>query len=618
MATNSAPTALSVPWHESPDAALRRQQQSLCYLPGTDPLEYRHKPVSLTSSELQCPVNQLFAVAEEGQPDRTTYQQLPRRPGTSAIGDQPWIGTEDPQQNDQSSLRCSTYTRNLEGEACDADLDRPARIAEIYLFHGHQASHSASALLGNGQAAGETVVAEDEAQTGEDTQAANSDPFQGNEEQGEQEVETESVSDHTTKDTTSRIRLMNVEVGSRHASSEDIQDEQEEESSAERALARGPRGENAPVVDEACSGRVVGAAGSRHPGVITRVSDTDDEQASTERCSEHAGSRQTMRATFGTREKQISEHNFIRSDAVRSSQLIGRCAPVPFDAFASAAREARMNELCSTRNSPACSPESASDTHASNRLASGRSEPDQETLSLVGHRKRRKLAGGLSLEVLDRVSNALPRTLIEPRDFFGELNLAMGDNSTHDTLVLTHLFFAIASPDAFCHLHEACEAATSGPPHLREGSAESVRDAMQALDRLDVNEHVTSIARRFYLAQLVEARQARQKKHLPPASKPQIIRLKYGHEKPRLFQPPTGVKKAASQALKDLMLEAYPELCQRQADIAETSTEYKKKYAVLRTRLTNGRNWHTLQQKFSRGILALVSLRNSPGITNHE
>ena len=80
-----------------------------------------------------------------------------------------------------------------------------------------------------------------------------------------------------------------------------------------------------------------------------------------------------------------------------------------------------------------------------------------------------------------------------------------------------------------------------------------------------------------------------------------------------------------SSALRDLMAEAYPGLItyatrtQSGSEVDERcANEYRRKHALLKSRLTNGRNWFLMQQRFSVGILALVYTQSSHGPSNNE
>jgi hypothetical protein len=161
-----------------------------------------------------------------------------------------------------------------------------------------------------------------------------------------------------------------------------------------------------------------------------------------------------------------------------------------------------------------------------------------------------------------------------------------------DTLwLLTRLFFAIASQDAFVQLQAACVAMRNSASLVLLSSTNTVSANMQSLDRLDTSLAVTHIIKRFYLVRLVDYRVQLEQNHRPrQTTHPR--KAKGGRE-----QQPRA--RAASQALFDMMAEAYPEL-KRGTD------GYTKRLTTLKNRLSKGRNWHTLASRFDTAILALV------------
>src|SRR5438034_5656992 len=114
---------------------------------------------------------------------------------------------------------------------------------------------------------------------------------------------------------------------------------------------------------------------------------------------------------------------------------------------------------------------------------------------------------------------------------------------------------------------------------------------MTFLDRLDSPLASTYIIRRFYLVQLVDCRLQLEQKHKPRQRR--TLRKTSQKQEPR--------PRASSQALSDMMAEAYPEL-KRDTD------DYSKRLTTLKNRLSNGRNWHRLANQFGTGILALVPI----------
>lgn len=77
-------------------------------------------------------------------------------------------------------------------------------------------------------------------------------------------------------------------------------------------------------------------------------------------------------------------------------------------------------------------------------------------------------------------------------------------------------------------------------------------------------------------------------------------------------------KSAASLALKDLMVEAYPTLKPPKQSGGKMHDANSKKLKALKNRLSTGRNWCLMQQRFPSGILALIPTDGEFEIKNSE
>jgi hypothetical protein len=185
---------------------------------------------------------------------------------------------------------------------------------------------------------------------------------------------------------------------------------------------------------------------------------------------------------------------------------------------------------------------------------------------------------------------------------------------------LTRLFFAVASPQAFRQLTEAC---TIVRQHHESAISYPVDDdsmLMRALDVLDTGTAVRGIIRRFYLVRLLDHRVQREDYYKGRRSVRVRAQRKQDHRSiEQLIQDPGDQwegdvsnrmrrpGRADTKAFADLLATFYPHL--KQPDKQNPSAgdrEYREKYWKLRNRLKSARNWYLLQQKFPLGILALV------------
>lgn len=207
--------------------------------------------------------------------------------------------------------------------------------------------------------------------------------------------------------------------------------------------------------------------------------------------------------------------------------------------------------------------------------------------------------------------NDLPEDLIKPEDALEHITslLARAQNSSPQTLL--NMFFGIASPFSINQLSEACSWIRDSVPRDNITEGTHVRRTVRALEWMDAQSKAFPYLRRFHLVQLCQHQRDLQGRHLERSSsntgKPQKYGLKKGPIKTS-----KGTKRAASNALDELMRQAHPE-CSDKHD-----AEYSKRLKSLRNRLSAGRNWYLMQQRFGIGILALVPCGKEVGITNAE
>lgn len=180
----------------------------------------------------------------------------------------------------------------------------------------------------------------------------------------------------------------------------------------------------------------------------------------------------------------------------------------------------------------------------------------------------------------------------------GEIYQTFADRSSSDNpdrlWLLTRLFFAIASQDAFVQLRNACLAIRDSSNAILLPSTNTVSANMESLDQLDISLATVFVIKRFHLVGLMEARtQLEQNYRLHQVRQTRRLR----HEKRTSEQENCG--RAASRALKDMLAQAYP-------DLKAHTVDYNRQLTSLKNRLSQGRNWHMLAARFGTGVLALV------------
>ena len=173
---------------------------------------------------------------------------------------------------------------------------------------------------------------------------------------------------------------------------------------------------------------------------------------------------------------------------------------------------------------------------------------------------------------------------------------------------LTRLFYGIASPAAFDQLRETCTSLRQRKDLPIPQSSNDLFQTARALDGLDVHVSVASILRRYHLVTLKAHRQALEEGRQRAAP----IRTRKALKRFTLdsnvvdAEAVTGFIRADSQALTKMMNKAYPHLQPTRRIRVGGQDEYQKKLGALKERLRSGRSWHSLQERFTPSILALV------------
>ena len=285
------------------------------------------------------------------------------------------------------------------------------------------------------------------------------------------------------------------------------------------------------------------------------------------------------------------------------------------------------------------------DHSTAKKREASRRKPEQKPTAVPkkqdssGGRAKRKSAIQMSKEAPTKVSKKhksltnsglalfkeltpIPKNLKQPADVF-HIFVERSQNEDHNAIwFLTRLFFAIASPDAFYQLRDACTASRQDGELITARSTNSVCQTVQTLDQLDVSMSTASILRRYHLAFLVSCRNEREAHHQSQGRERVPRTLKYGYESSthtrRTVLRGDGYSRASSMALADMMAEAYPDLKSGGKRGTEPDTVYPKKYRSLKERVYSGKNWYEMQQRLSPGILALVPTRGDYNIQNSE
>jgi hypothetical protein len=240
---------------------------------------------------------------------------------------------------------------------------------------------------------------------------------------------------------------------------------------------------------------------------------------------------------------------------------------------------------------------------------SKRKSSSQEVVDNRSKRSKTRVSTGItdigSLKGLEHI----PKDTIQPAEVY-KIFINRSQSEDHDGMwLLTRLFFAIASPDAFYQLRDACTSVRENNALTILPSTNSIAQTIQALDSLEIAASTNSVLRRYHLTRLVDHRNERESHHKDQQSERALRSVKDSSE---------GYGRASSKALTDLMAQAYPELKPPQRGRGRSEDEYQRRLKSLKNRIGSGRNWNLMQQKFSPGILALVPTGGEYNIQNSE
>ena len=204
----------------------------------------------------------------------------------------------------------------------------------------------------------------------------------------------------------------------------------------------------------------------------------------------------------------------------------------------------------------------------------------------------------------------IPKESKQPQEVYQIFSSRCSDESYDTISLLTKLFFAVASPTAFYQLQGACIASRRDEMHGVPRPTTDILQTLQALDQLDIHVSTASILRRYHLTYLAACRHEKEE-DIKSGKRRVPRRLKYGVSIMQTQRVTARNGNDNSSALAAMMKEAYPIL-------AKKTNEYQKMYQMLVQRMRRGRNWYTLQQRLSPGILALVPTGGELDIYNSE
>ena len=254
----------------------------------------------------------------------------------------------------------------------------------------------------------------------------------------------------------------------------------------------------------------------------------------------------------------------------------------------------------------------------------------------VGPEQLDRIDSLTQLRTLLNLSNdrsGMYKNLPLPVEVYNSLSARATDQKADRILLLTRLFYAIASPQAFEQLQDALKMARQ---RLCLHNRILVRDLLSTMHNLDLLESASSLShilRRIYLVQLLEYRLKLEEKHRNAdlVVRQHKRRRKYDLDNIDLVK--MGVGKAqdspraskvgekrgmrsASQALTDMVAALHPR-SDSSISVSGTpnSTTCKRNLSKLKSRLSCARNWFKFDQGFSRGILALIPSGTDWGVS---
>jgi hypothetical protein len=230
-------------------------------------------------------------------------------------------------------------------------------------------------------------------------------------------------------------------------------------------------------------------------------------------------------------------------------------------------------------------------------------------------KKRRKTLVDLTEQTTCSAVKKISDSLIQPPQVYQLIAGMLDKSHEDDTKPLVSFFFTIGSPFAIQSFRDTCRQVrnvqVSGPFPEETGARRSTR----ALDHIGMHDKVSPILRRYHLVKLVDRLSELQQESSRALSQQEPKKLKYGLRRQLPSKALVGPKGAASEALKRLLREAYPETLQT-TEIE--STRYNQQSKELNNRLSAGRNWHALPARFGIGALALLPVGKEVGVWNSK
>jgi hypothetical protein len=109
---------------------------------------------------------------------------------------------------------------------------------------------------------------------------------------------------------------------------------------------------------------------------------------------------------------------------------------------------------------------------------------------------------------------AIPQDIIEPAEVYETLASRCVGADQNALCLMTRLFYAIASPEAFDQLRDACLLVREAAEFVIPQRTDTVTQTIQALEGLEMAALTHSILRRYHLTCLVEHRNEREKSHV--------------------------------------------------------------------------------------------------------
>ena len=208
----------------------------------------------------------------------------------------------------------------------------------------------------------------------------------------------------------------------------------------------------------------------------------------------------------------------------------------------------------------------------------------------------------------------IPKDMKQPTDIYLVFARRCPDALPSRVGLLTRLFFAVGSPDAFYQLHDACRASREGRISDILQPTNDISQIIQALDRVETTLFVASILRRFYLSILVDKRHKLEELYQKQRPRRPRGSVEYGITNLKQI---AASERSSVRALDEMMKEAYPDIKPTRPHRSSREDAYIKSLSSLRTRLRHGSNWYTMQQIIP-GALALIPTASDYGIQNRE